>query len=195
MLSQGIHSTAIDSTPYASNITQDRYTSSEDEGLSCQHVRKWNTFYYPSTGPKTPSPLPIPDGYRVIARSSKLSGDWSRQLTLDGSYNFYYERKPTRDFRLKCPLPCCAKVIQGCEIRKHLKDDHPGFSQDGRYRKVACIECDTMEMEVRCYANHVLETHCDVSARCAYCGNQLTRGESVTHHHIVICEALIPYRC
>lgn len=114
-------------------------------------------------------------------------------LTLDASYNFCYELKPTKDFRLECPLSRCSKVIQGYEILKHLKVDHPGFYQDDRYLKVACHECKTMEMEVRYYVNHVLETHCNVSACCAYCGLQLIR-DSMIQHHIAFCDVLIPYR-
>ncbi|KAK0231853.1 hypothetical protein EDD85DRAFT_117694 [Armillaria nabsnona] len=145
---------------------------------------------------RPPTPLPVPDGYRVVKIDLKFLEDWLRKLTLDVSCNFCYEPKPTKDFRLECPLPRCAKVIQGCAIREHLTADHVGFSRDGRYGKVACIECKTEEMEVRYFVDHVFETHCDVSTRCcAYCGEQLARGSnSVTQHHITSCGVLIPYR-
>ncbi|KAK0231856.1 hypothetical protein EDD85DRAFT_117727 [Armillaria nabsnona] len=185
---------STDSAPYAFSIAQDWRTSSEGAGDAANFDPALSSARCNSTSLVNPLPLPVPDGYRVVRLHSNFSDDWSRLLTLDASYNFCYERKPTKDFRLECPLHRCSKVIQGYEILKHLKVYHPGFYQDDRYFKVICIECKMEEMEVRYYANHVLEAHCNVSACCAYCGLQLIRGDSMMLHHIASCDALIPYR-
>ncbi|PBK82423.1 hypothetical protein ARMGADRAFT_1090282 [Armillaria gallica] len=140
-------------------------------------------------------PKPVPVGYRVAKLLSVLPDDWATTLTLDASYRFCYERRPTKDFQLRCPLPPCTKAIYGYEIRKHLKVNHPGFSQDGKYRKVACPECTMDDMEVGTYVDHVLRTHCGVSTRrCAYCDTEFTPKDDMTRHYIDSCPGLTPYR-
>ncbi|KAK0190067.1 hypothetical protein F5146DRAFT_1002237 [Armillaria mellea] len=136
-----------------------------------------------------------PVGYRVAKLLSVLPDDWATSLTLDASYRFCYERKPTKDFLLQCPLPPCAKAVYGYEFRKHLKVNHPGFSQDGKCHKVACPDCTTGEIKVGSYVDHVLRTHCGVSARrCAYCDIEVAPEDDLTRHYIDSCKGLTAYR-
>lgn len=140
-------------------------------------------------------PKPVPVGYRVAKLLSVLPDDWATSLTLDASYRFCYERKPTKDFLLQCPLPPCAKTVYGYEFRTHLKVNHPGFSQDDKCRKVACPECTTGEIKVGSYVDHVLRTHCGVSTRrCAYCDIEIAPEDDLTRHYIDSCKGLTAYR-
>ncbi|KAK0461549.1 hypothetical protein IW261DRAFT_243814 [Armillaria novae-zelandiae] len=178
---------------HSNAISQGRHASCNSEAVksaSCSPSGMRDTFPFVK-----PKPEPVPIGYRVIKLLSVLPDDWATTLNLDASYRFCYERIPIKDFRLQCPLPSCAKVIYGYELRKHLKVNHPGFSQGAKYRKVVCPECRTGEMEFGLFMGHVLRTHCGVSSRlCAYCGTEFTPEDDLTRHYIDSCRGLSPYR-
>ncbi|KAK0231840.1 hypothetical protein EDD85DRAFT_849009 [Armillaria nabsnona] len=134
--------------------------------------------------------IPMPDGYERISRG--YVSDWEKGLTLDARYNFYYQPK-IEPVHLKCPL--CAQDILGCNIRQHLKENHRGYCQKDS-QKVKCFACGPSArlMNAKSYPDHVRERHCHLSVLCPYCGEEFTRGESVTRHCISVCKRLIPYR-
>lgn len=134
--------------------------------------------------------LSRPDGYERISRGHV--SDWEKGLTLDARYNFYYQPK-IEPVHLKCPL--CAQDILGCNIRQHMRENHRGYCQKD-CEKVKCFECGPSArlMNAKSYPDHVRERHCHLSVLCPYCGEEFTRGESVTRHCISVCKRLIPYR-
>ncbi|KAK0231838.1 hypothetical protein EDD85DRAFT_849004 [Armillaria nabsnona] len=153
--------------------------------------------FYSTNILNTPGTFPwaqrMPDGYeQIIPSRGNVFDQWARGLTLDARYNFYYQRK-VEPVHLKCPL--CAQDILGCNIRQHLKENHRGYCQKDS-QKVKCFACGPSArlMNAKSYPDHVRERHCHLSVLCPYCGEEFTRGESVTRHCISVCKRLIPYR-
>ncbi|KAK0461550.1 hypothetical protein IW261DRAFT_1529940 [Armillaria novae-zelandiae] len=131
----------------------------------------------------------MPDGYETIPSHESVP-DCKKGLTLDASYNSYYQCK-IDSVHLVCPL--CSQDILGRKIRQHMRENHRGYC---RGERIKCIACGSLarEMNAKSYPDHVLEKHCLLSVLCPHCGESFTREESVKRHCISFCKRLIQDR-